>query len=262
MFAGIDIGSRVTKTAILKDNKILSYSIIDSCSDPEKAAKWSMEEALSKSRLSWDEITYIVATGYGRVAFKKANKIVTELTCHARGAHFFYPTVRTVIDIGGQDSKVIQVDEIGNMIDFAMNDKCAAGTGRFLEIVSHILEIPIEEMGNFSLSSTYPLHLSSTCAVFAETEVISLLASKQKKEDIAAGVHSAIARRVGNMVKSFGTKEDIVFVGGVAKNEGVKRALERFLDKNFVPVRSDPQIIGAIGAALLAKDFFEKKESL
>jgi predicted CoA-substrate-specific enzyme activase len=154
----------------------------------------------------------------------------------------------------------MRIDKDGNMVDFAMNDKCAAGTGRFLEVMSQVLEVPLEKIGNFSLTSTNPLRLSSTCTVFAETEVVSLLASKQKKEDIAAGLHYAIARRVGNMVKSFGIKNDVVFVGGVAKNPGVRKALEEFLKVRFASISQDPQIVGALGAALLAKDFFERRE--
>jgi predicted CoA-substrate-specific enzyme activase len=191
-----------------------------------------------------------------------ANKTVTELSCHGRGAHFLHPATRTIIDVGGQDSKVLRIDRNGDMVDFAMNDKCAAGTGRFLEVMSHALEIPLEEIGNFSLRSSNPLRMSSTCTVFAETEVISLLAAKQKKEDIAAGLHSAIARRVGNMTKSFAIENDVVFVGGVAKNPGVRKALEEFLGIRFAPISHDPQIVGALGAALFAKDFFEGRREL
>lgn len=260
MYAGVDIGSLVTKTVILRDGEIISHSVVDSRSDPEEAAKRSLDDCLRKAGLKQDEIAYIVATGYGRVATKLSDKAVTELSCHARGAYFLHPATRTVIDIGGQDSKVLRIDKDGNMVDFAMNDKCAAGTGRFLEVISHALEVPLEEMGNFSLQSTHPLRLSSTCTVFAETEVISLLAAKQKKEDIAAGLHSAIARRVGNMAKSFGIEKDVVFTGGVAKNPGVRKALEEFLNIRFAPISQDPQIVGALGAALLAKDVFERKE--
>jgi len=259
MFAGLDVGSLVTKAVILRNGDILSYSIVDSRSDPEKAAKRSLEDALIKAGLKREEIAFIVVTGYGRVAFKDADKTVTELSCHGRGVHFLHPATRTVIDIGGQDSKVIRIDRDGNMVDFVMNDKCAAGTGRFLEVMSLALEIPLEELGNFSLTSTNPLRISSTCTVFAETEVISLLAAKQKKENIAAGLHSAIARRAGNMVKSFNIENDVVFVGGVAKNLGVRKALEEFLNISLTSISLDPQITGALGAALLAKDFFERK---
>jgi len=260
MYIGVDIGSLVTKTVILKDGDIASYSIIDSRSDPEKAAKRSLEHALRKAGLGGDEIAFTVATGYGRTAFSDADKTVTELSCHGRGAHFLHPAARTIIDVGGQDSKVLRIDKSGDMVDFAMNDKCAAGTGRFLEVMCHALEIPLEELGSFSLRSTNSLRMSSTCTVFAETEVISLLAAKQKKEDIAAGLHHAIARRVGNMAKSFGIEKDMVFVGGVAKNSGVRKALEEFLGMKFAPISHDPQIVGALGAALLAEDFYEGRK--
>jgi len=259
MFVGIDIGSLATKCVIFNDGSIASYSIIDSRSDPEKSARRAIEEAVEKAGTRYEEISYVVGTGYGRVAFKDVNEKVTELTAHARGTHFLCPSVRTVIDIGGQDSKVIRANEKGEMVDFVMNDKCAAGTGRFLEVISKTLEIPLERMGEVSLGSSNPLRLSSTCTVFAETEVVSLLAARQKKEDIAAGLHFAIARRVGNMVKSFGVKPDIAFVGGVAKNEGVRRALEEFLNLKFIPIAQDPQIIGALGAALIAKDSHERR---
>lgn len=262
MYLGVDIGSLVTKTVILSNGTLVSCSIIDSRSNPEEAANRAIEKALIKAGLKRDEITYTVATGYGRIAFKDADKEVTELSCHGRGAHFLHPAARTIIDIGGQDSKVIRIDKQGAMTDFAMNDKCAAGTGRFLEVMSHALEIPLDEMGDFSFQAGNPLNISSTCTVFAETEVISFLAAKQKIENIAAGIHLAIAHRVGNMAKSFGIERDVLFAGGVAKNTGVRRALEEFLEIQFPPMSQDPQIVGALGAALLARDFFERsKES-
>lgn len=262
MYTGVDIGSLVTKAVVLGNGTLVSYSIVDSRSNPEESANRALEEALGKAGLERNEIAYMVGTGYGRVSFEAADKEVTELSCHARGAHFLHPATRTVIDIGGQDSKVLRIDEDGNLTDFAMNDKCAAGTGRFLEVMSHALEIPLEEMGNFSLQSSNPHRLSSTCSVFAETEVISLLAAKRLKEDIAAGVHSAVAQRVGNMVKSFGIEQNVLFAGGVAKNSGVRRALEESLNINFVSVSEDPQIVGALGAALLAREFFERGKEL
>jgi predicted CoA-substrate-specific enzyme activase len=259
MFVGVDIGSLVTKAVVLDDDKIASWSIIDSRSDPERAADSAIEEALGKIGAGRSRVKVTVATGYGRVALRGVQKTVTELSCHGRGAHFLCPAARTVIDIGGQDSKVIRIDGEGNMVDFAMNDKCAAGTGRFLEVMSHTLEISLDDLGPYSLNSSNPLRLSSTCTVFAETEVISLLAAKQKKEDIAAGIHHAIARRVGNMAKSFGLEPEVVFVGGVAKNSGVRKALEGFLDVVFAPIDLDPQIVGAIGAALIAREIERRK---
>ncbi|MDY6880355.1 MAG: acyl-CoA dehydratase activase [Desulfatiglans sp.] len=257
VFAGFDVGSLVTKCVILNNGNILSSSIVDSRSDPEKAAEKALEIGLSKAHLTKEDIAYTVATGYGRIALPAVDKTVTELTCHGRGAHHLCPEARTVIDIGGQDSKILRLDEQGNMIEFAMNDKCAAGTGRFLEVMAHALEIELDELGEFSLQSNNPVSLSNTCAVFAETEIISLLASKRPKEDIAAGIHTSIAGRVGNMARSFGVHSDLMMVGGVAKNVGVKKALEDFLQVKFALVDTDPQITGALGAALLARNSFE-----
>lgn len=253
-YVGIDVGSLATKAVLLNGGMIASCAILSSRSDPEKAAYRALEEVLSKAGLKRDQVACMVATGYGRVALDFVDKTVTELTCHARGVHYLCPTARTIIDIGGQDSKILKLNERGDLIDFAMNDKCAAGTGRFLEVMASALEIGLEQLGDFSLRSNNPLRLSSTCTVFAETEVISLLASKQRKEDIAAGLHWAVASRVGNMAKSLGLQKEVVFVGGVAKNIGVKRALELSLQIEFAPLEEDPQITGALGAALLARD--------
>lgn len=257
MFAGLDVGSLVTKAVILRDGDIFSYSIEDSRSNPCKAAKSTLDKALNKAGIGKEELSFIVGTGYGRVGLDFVDKTITELTCHARGAYFLRPDVRTVIDIGGQDSKVIKLDKAGNMVDFAMNDKCAAGTGRFLEVMAQALEIDLDKLGEVSLNSGKPCPMNSTCTVFAETEVISLVASGAKKEDIAAGLHQAIASRVGNMAKKLGVDEEVLFVGGVSKNLSVKTALEDFLGTKFATIEQDPQIVGALGAALIAKSLFE-----
>ncbi|MBI4722212.1 MAG: 2-hydroxyglutaryl-CoA dehydratase [Candidatus Stahlbacteria bacterium] len=260
MFAGLDVGSLVTKAVILGNGDILSYSIEDSRSNPLKSAKRALDKALNSSWIGREALSFIVGTGYGRVALDFVDKTVTELTCHARGAYFLNPNVRTLIDIGGQDSKVIKLDKDGNMSDFAMNDKCAAGTGRFLEVMAHALEIELEKLGEVSLNSSTPCLVNNTCTVFAETEVISLTASGSKKEDISAGLHQAIASRVGNMAKKLGIESEILFVGGVSKNLGMRTALEEFLGIKFTSIEQDPQIVGALGAALIGKDLFEKKE--
>ncbi len=256
LFVGLDVGSLVTKAVILNDKEILSWSIEDSRSNPGKAAKKTLKKALEASNICQDEISFTVGTGYGRVALDFVNKTVTELTCHAKGAHWLNPMVRTVIDIGGQDSKVIKLDSEGNMLDFAMNDKCAAGTGRFLEVMANALEVDLEELGPVSLNSIKPCMINNTCTVFAETEVISLIASGAKTDDISAGLHQAIALRVGNMAKKIGLENDVLFVGGVAKNSGVKSALEKVLGIKFAQSEYDPQITGALGAALIARDSF------
>ena len=252
MFAGIDFGSLVTKAVILRDGEITGCSIISSRTNPKKGGKQALEEAITKANCKREDIKCIVATGYGRRSCSFANKKVTELTCHATGAYYLNPNIRTVIDIGGQDSKVIKLDGKGSMADFTMNDKCAAGTGRFLEVMAQALEIGLDSMGKVSLNSDKPCSLSSTCTVFAETEVISLIASGANKEDIVAGLHMSIAKRVGSMVKALGLQKDVAFTGGVAKNSGVQCAFEEFLHVNFAPISEDPQIIGALGAALIA----------
>lgn len=253
VFAGIDVGSLTAKSVLIGNEGIISYSIIDTGSDPKKAGEKVFDKVLRDTGYKSEEISYIVGTGYGRVSLLFVDRTVTELTCHARGAHYLDPSIRTVIDIGGQDSKVIKLDKDGSMSDFVMNDKCAAGTGRFLEVMARALEVDLEELGQFSLRSRKPCSINSTCTIFAESEVVSLSASGEEKEDIAAGLHRAIARRVGNMAKRLCIEKNIVFVGGVAKNAGVRNALEEFLEVHFTPLSEDPQIIGALGAALLAK---------
>ena len=195
-----------------------------------------------------------MSTGYGRNTIDIADDRVTEITAHAKGAKFFFPDAYSVIDIGGQDSKAIVISKkTGNVIDFQMNDKCAAGTGRFLEVMAHALEVPIEEFGKLALKSSNPASISSTCTVFAESEIISLFARGASKEDIASGIHKSIARRVAGMAKRIGVGPKLVFCGGVAKNDAVKKYLEEEL--GFEIVRPNyPQLTGAIGAAIIAKE--------
>ena len=252
IFAGIDIGSISTETVILQDNQILSSSILPTGAKSRMAAERSLASALEQIGLGQGELAAIVTTGYGRASYPSATKRITEITCHARGAFFVYPETRTVIDIGGQDSKVIRLDEKGRNVDFQMNDKCAAGTGRFLEVMAHALEVKLEELGKLSRSAQRTIKISSMCTVFAESEVVSLIADNQPQEVIIRGLHDAIADRVLSMVRRVGVEEKVTLTGGVAKNEGVVLALEERLGvKVFVP--PEPQIIGALGAALLAR---------
>jgi (R)-2-hydroxyacyl-CoA dehydratese activating ATPase len=254
LYAGLDVGSLSTKAVIIGANGIIARFVIQTGANPRIAGEKAFEKALAMTGKGKDQVAYIVGTGYGRVNIPIANKTVTELTCHAKGSHYLNPEVRTVIDIGGQDSKVIQVDSNGNMVDFAMNDKCAAGTGRFLEVMAKALEMNLEEIGTGALKSERPCSINNTCAVFAESEVISLLALGHSKEDIAAGLHIGIAQRVGNIAKRLGLKHEIAFVGGVAKNACARKALEDFLEIRFLPVTEDPQLTGALGAAVLARE--------
>jgi predicted CoA-substrate-specific enzyme activase len=250
---GIDIGSITAETVILQDDQILSYSIMPTGANSRTAAERSLAAALREAKIQKEDLLRIVTTGYGRASFPFADKVVTEITCHARGAFFVHPETRTVIDIGGQDSKVIRLDGRGRNVDFQMNDKCAAGTGRFLEVMAQALEVNLEDLGRLSQSAPRTIKISSTCTVFAESEVVSLIAENQPKEVIIRGLHDAIADRILGLVHRVGIEKEVALTGGVAKNEGVVHALEERLGVNlFVP--PEPQIIGALGAAFVARD--------
>ncbi len=250
--AGVDIGAATAKAVILKGDEVLSSSIMPTGFSVARAAKAVTEEALEKAGLSIGELEYVVSTGYGRRAVSFANKTVSEIICHAAGVSSIMPQARTIIDIGGQDSKVIGLDDSGYVINFAMNDKCAAGTGRFLEVMAGVLEVRIGEMGSVSLISQDPCQISSTCTVFAESEMVSLRAEGKSRENILAGIHKALARRVAIMGAPVGFKKDVVFTGGVAKNVGVKKTMEDEIGLEIL-IPQEPQIMGALGAALLAR---------
>jgi len=250
LFAGIDVGSLTAKCVLLTGHGIQAYTVLDTGTSPVRAGESAFNQTLLKAGVNKADVRYSVGTGYGRVSLSFVDVAVTELTCHARGAHFLDPEVRTVIDIGGQDSKVIRLNSDGSMFDFVMNDKCAAGTGRFLQVMARALETELEPFA--TELSVRPVCINSTCAVFAESEVVSLLAAGEKMADIAAGLHLSVAKRVGNLAKRLGLQKKIVFVGGVAKNKGVRKALEEYLEVQFAGLELDPQIIGALGAAVIA----------
>ena len=249
--SGIDIGSLSSETVILKDGEIMSYSIVPTGADTQRAASACMQEALERAHLKFDDLSATVATGYGRIGVPFATKAVTEITCHARGAHRLFPGTRTVIDMGGQDSKVISIDTEGRVLDFVMNDKCAAGTGRFLEVMAGALEVDLVEMGERSARAKNGIVISSMCTVFAESEVISLIAGGCSKNDIIRGLHEAISKRIFTMAGKLRMERPITMTGGVAKNRGIVNALRRLL-KNEIHVPEEPQIVGALGAALSA----------
>ena len=251
---GVDIGSLTAKSVVVDaDSRIASYIVIQGKIVDEAAAVASLEQALEKAHLSRQDVDFLVTTGYGRNMVSFGDKTITEISCHARGARYLSEGVRTVIDIGGQDSKVIVLDGGGSVVNFAMNDKCAAGTGRFLEVMAGALDVPLEEMGGLSLKSTNPAQISSICTVFAESEVISMKARGRSKLDIISGIHEAIGRRMHSMINQAGMKPPVVMSGGVAKNVGVVRVLERLLETKII-VPPEPQIVGALGAALFALD--------
>ncbi|MGD2250162.1 MAG: acyl-CoA dehydratase activase [Candidatus Methanofastidiosia archaeon] len=249
-YCGIDIGASTAKVVVI-NKKVLAALVIPTKFNIVETAKTVFENGLKKAGITKKDVVYVVATGYGRHVVPMASKTITEITCHATGAYHIDNTVKTVIDIGGQDSKGIALDQ-GNVHDFVMNDKCAAGTGRFLEVMAGALEVDLKELGELSTMSQEKISISSTCTVFAESEVISYKNQGKKKEDIIAGVHEAIASRVHAMVNQIPVKETIMITGGVAFNRGVVNALAEKIG-NPVTVPENPQIVGALGAALLAK---------
>jgi predicted CoA-substrate-specific enzyme activase len=253
--AGCDVGSLTAKAVIMEKGRIISSALLRSKTNPQLSAEAVMQEALSKAGLSMDEIKYCVGTGYGRKNISFVDKDVSEIACHGKGARWLNPGARTIIDIGGQDCKAVRLDEDGNVVKFVANDKCASGTGRFLEVMARLLNIPIEDMGSLSSKSTAPITLSSTCTVWAQADIIKYLNSGHKIEDIGAGVNSAMAKRAAILANSVGIEQDVCMTGGVAKNEGVVQDLEKLLGKNIKKMRkADPQIAGAIGAAIFAME--------
>ena len=250
---GIDVGSVSTEVVILgrKDNKIASYIITSTGSNSKEAAKKALDNACKKDNISEDSIEAIVATGYGRINIPFADKNITEISCHARGAISTFPDLKTVIDIGGQDSKVIKIEN-GNPIDFLMNDKCAAGTGRFLEVMARALEIDIEHFADIFIKTNNKVNITSTCTVFAESEIVSLIGQGVDKNMIIKGLIYSIADRITSMVERVGLEEPVCMTGGVAKNLGVVKALEEKLNTK-ISIPDEPQITGALGAAYLAQ---------
>ena len=249
--AGIDIGSLSTDVVILQGEDILSYSIVPTLSSSESAAASAYESALELANLDKSEIENVIATGYGRTSIDFACKAVTEITCHALGARRLFADANSVIDIGGQDSKVIRLSSDGRVEDFSMNDKCAAGTGRFLEVMARSLDTSLDSLGTLSKLATQEIRISSTCTVFAESEVVALVAKGVQKEDIIRGLHQAVAERIYGMVVRLRAEPPFVMTGGVAKNSGVVAAIERRLQTKIL-LPEEPQIVGALGAAIIA----------
>jgi predicted CoA-substrate-specific enzyme activase len=248
---GIDIGSLAAKAVLLNGNTIQGVMIQPTGWQPKSTAEKIYHEVIRQAGYKPQDVKYIVGTGYGRICLTFIHEAVTEITCHAKGAYFVIPRTQLVIDIGGQDSKVIRVGPRGRVEDFAMNDKCAAGTGRFLEVMATALGTNVDEMGDIALDSE-PVSISSMCTVFAESEIISLLAGGTPRERIIAGLHHSIAERVARMASPMLPANEIIFTGGVANNRGIKRAIENSIGVNLC-LPPNPQIIGALGAALLGQ---------
>lgn len=256
-YAGVDIGSTMTKVVIVSD-RIEAALIGPTGPEHRKLANKVMEDALNQAHLRFEDLSYIVATGYGRINVPFADRQITEITCHAKGLHSLLPTAKTVVDIGGQDSKGIKIKD-GKVMNFVMNDKCAAGTGRFLEVIADSLGVPLDKLGEVSLQASRSTPISSTCTVFAEHEVTNQLANGEPVANLVAGVHESIATRVYSLVRKLQIEKDIAITGGGAKNIGLVKALEaKFGSPVLVP--PEPLITGALGAALLGKEKCEKAE--
>ena len=256
-FAGIDSGSTSTDVVILdKGGKMVTGIILPTGAGAAAGAERALDEALAQAKLKREDIDAIVTTGYGRTAIAEGDKSITEITCHARGAHFLDPTVRTVIDIGGQDSKVIRLDENGNVVNFVMNDKCAAGTGRFLEMMARTMEMDLDQMSHTGLNYKEDITISSMCTVFAESEVVSLIAQNKPTDDIVHGLNKAVASKTAALAKRVGGEERYMMTGGVSKNKGLVKTLEEKLGTTLV-VSDQAQLCGALGAALFARDLVQ-----
>jgi (R)-2-hydroxyacyl-CoA dehydratese activating ATPase len=252
--AGVDVGSTQTKAVIInEDRQIVSRALIDTGANVVKAAENAYVEALKNGNIREEEVEYVVGTGYGRYKVTFGDTQITEISCHGRGAVHMFPNTRTVVDMGGQDTKAIRVSPTGEVIDFCMNDKCAAGTGRFLGAAAAALEIPLDELGQTALRAEKPVKISTTCTVFAESEVVSWLGKGKKLEDILLGVHQSIVSRSMGLMRRVGIEPEVSFTGGVARNIAVVAELNKAVGFK-VNVSEDSHYMGALGAALFAMD--------
>jgi predicted CoA-substrate-specific enzyme activase len=252
--AGVDVGSTQTKAVVIDEQRVIvGRALLMTGANVTKAAEAAFAEALAEAQVREEEVEYVVGTGYGRYKVTFGNTQVTEISCHGRGAVNMFPATRTVVDMGGQDTKAIRVSPRGEIVDFCMNDKCAAGTGRFLGAASTALEIPLDQLGPTSLRGEKPVKISTTCTVFAESEVLSWLGKGKRVEDILAGVHQSIAMRSAGLMRRVGTESEVTFTGGVARNVAMIAALEEALGLK-VNVSEESHYMGALGAALFALD--------
>jgi predicted CoA-substrate-specific enzyme activase len=250
--AGVDVGSTQTKAVIVDEGRrIVARALIATGANVSRAGENAFLEACRSAGLARETVGYVVGTGYGRYKVTFGDAQITEITCHARGAHSLFPATRTVIDMGGQDTKAIKVGADGSVVDFSMNDKCAAGTGRFLSAAADVTGVGLDEIGPLALRATTPVRLTSVCTVFVESDIMSYLAQRKTIEDILGGVHKAIATRTMSLVRRVGVEEEITFTGGVSRNTGMVRALEEVLGKP-INVSEEGHYMGALGAALFA----------
>ena len=251
--AGIDIGSAFSKAVVIAKSEVISYHVIPSGGNYKLTADEVAGEALTKANLSFEDIDYTVATGYGASNVPFSNQVVTDISCQSRGIFYLFPSARTVIDIGGQFTKVFKVDDRGKATAFLLSEKCAAGSGRFLQVIARVLQIDLEDIGELSLRSQSRVDFNTGCAVFAESEAISRVAEGASKEDILAGLHSALAAKIQTMVERIGIEPDYALVGGGAKDIGLVKSIEERLGSSLL-VPEEPQIVAALGAALIAEE--------
>ena len=255
LVGGCDIGSTTGKAVVLNEKEILAYSILPSTTRPEETAKMAMDEAMKQAGLSsLEDMEYVVGTGYGRLKVPFANENISEITCHGRGAHWLCPSIRTVMDIGGQDCKVISLSDKGKVIEFVMNDRCAAGTGRFFEAMARVLHCGLEGISDLSNQGETASTITSQCSVFAESEVVTQINEGTDIKNIIAGINNSVAARLTSMVRRVGLVEDLALTGGCSKNDGLARSLEGKLGIKVTRLPIDPQIAGAIGAAVIARE--------
>ncbi len=256
---GVDIGSLSGKAVILKDNEMIAWEVILTGPDSVETGRTVTDMTLARAGLKLEDMEYVVSTGYGRIVIPFANKNITEISCHAKGASWFFPNVRTILDMGGQDCKAIRCDDTGKVTDFVMNDKCAAGAGRSMGIVSDLVGIPLEELGPLSLQTVNgAVPVSSTCVVFARSEILSYMRKGVYKNDVLAGSCEALVSRVYNLLKRVGVEEEFVISGGIAKNIGVVKRIEDIIGMK-ARICFEPQIVGALGAAIFGRDILGKK---
>lgn len=256
--AGIDIGSTTTKAVLVENSKVIGYSVVPTGAEIEGAYEQAINGALKMCSKQKKDIGYIIATGYGRRGINQGNETITEISANAKGAFVLNNKIRTILDVGGQDTKVMALDENGAIKSFLMNDKCAAGTGRFIEVIARVMGENLDDFSKKSLMSKEALTINSTCTVFAESEVISLIAQKAKKEDIIRGIHRSIAKRIVEMIKQVGKNDIILFDGGGARNQGLKKEIEDLLGAELL-IPSNPVIVAAFGAAMIAQERLSKK---
>jgi benzoyl-CoA reductase subunit A len=268
---GLDVGSRSAKCVILDDGRLLTYGQVETGPDSAKTAYAAVDAAIHRRGELWGEhrmplpdvrtdhlriedMACIVATGYGRLVVPFAHARITEISCHGRGAQWLVPGVATILDMGGQDCKAIRVNERGDVTNFVMNDKCAGGTGRFMEIIADVLRVPLFEIGPLSLTSTREILFSQVCAVFAKSEAVAFMRQGESKADILAGLHEVIAKRVVSLLKQVGIADKFVITGGIASNVGVVAKIGQRLEGRQIVIPAEPMIAGALGAALFARD--------